>query len=77
MVCCENRTDRLAWGFIAMLAKYRHEANSNVGELSLEVALDPDPVDRATLCGLSITGDSDIVLGVACDNAGFATGTEI
>jgi hypothetical protein len=77
VICCEHRAHGLARGLVAVLAQDGHEASTDIGEFALEITFHPDPVDRAALRCLGITGDANVVLGMTCHYASLAPGAEI
>jgi hypothetical protein len=60
-----------------VLAKDRHESRPHVRELALEIALDPNPVNRAVASRLIVPGYTDIVFRMACDDACLAPCAQI
>src|SRR5690606_20718644 len=67
-------TDRLARRIAALLAHHRQERRVQILAFALEVALDAHPVEDAPLRDLLRADDTDVVLGVACGDAGTAAG---
>src|SRR5690606_6348788 len=77
VVRCVHRADRLARRVAALLAQHRQERRLKILVLTLEIALDPQPVEDATLRDLLRTDDADVVFRVARRDARTAAGAAL
>jgi hypothetical protein len=60
-----------------LLAEHGLKADAGVGEISFPIALHTNPMLGAATCGLILACGRNVVLCMACDHAGFASGTAI
>src|SRR5262245_5754317 len=72
MVTRIRRADRLTWRMITLLAEYGSELYLNIREFTFPIALDPDPVHRASARRFRRPHRRYVVFSVACRHTGFA-----
>src|SRR5262245_37634535 len=71
---CIHRTNRLAWGRLAMLTRHRLVHDLRIAFVAHEIAVEPNPVHDPPALHLALADNGDVVLRLARDHASRAAG---